>query len=66
MQLWTAKSVYCGFWKGATAVKQKSVGYPDELSHSGDDYSPPRKRFEGYNSDDDVSLRADDDLDCDS
>ena len=47
-------------------MKQKSVGYPDELSHSGDDYSPPRKRFEGYNSDDDVSLRADDDLDCDS
>ena len=36
------------------------------MSCSDDDYSPPRKRFQGYNSDDDVSLYADDDLDCDS
>ena len=38
----------------------------DKLSRSGDDYSLPRKRFQGYNSDDDVSLYVDDDLDCDS
>ena len=47
-------------------AKRKSVNSLDELSQSDDDYSPPRKRFESYNSDEDVSLYVDDDLDCDS
>ena len=47
-------------------AERKSINSLDELSHSDDDYSPPRKRFESYNSDDNVSLYADDDLDCNS
>ena len=46
--------------------KQKSPDSFDELSQSEDNCSPPRKRFEDCNSDDNVSLYADDDLDCDS
>lgn len=46
--------------------KRKSPDSFDQLSQSEDDCSPPRKRFEDCNSDDNVSLYADDDLDCDS
>ena len=46
--------------------KRKSPDSFDELSQSEDDCFPPRKRFEDCNSDDNVSLYADDDLDCDS
>ena len=45
-------------------AKRKSADSFDELSQSEDDCSPPRKRCEDYNSDDNVSLYADDDLDC--
>ena len=53
--------------KSPTA-KRQSVDSLHELSRSDDNYSPPLKRFECYQSDDDVSLYADDDddLDCDS
>ena len=47
-------------------AKRNSADCFDELSQFEDDCSPPRKRFEDYNSDDNVSLHADDDLDCDS
>ena len=46
--------------------KRKSPDSFDELSQSEDDCSPPRKRFEDCNSDDNVSLYTDEDLDCDS
>ena len=46
--------------------KRKSPDSSDELSQSEDDCYPPRKRFEDCNSDDNVGLYADDDLDCDS
>ena len=46
--------------------KRKSPDSFDELSQSEDDCSPPRKRFEDCNWDDNVSLYADDDLDRDS
>ena len=39
--------------------KRKSPDSFDELSQSEDDCSPPRKRFEDCNSDDNVSLYAD-------
>jgi len=51
---------------GKRPPKRKLPDPFDELSQSEDDCSPPRKRFEDCNSDDNVSLYADDDLDCDS
>ena len=51
---------------GKRPPKRKLPDSFDELSQSEDDCSPPRKRFEDCNSDDNVSLYADDDLDCDS
>ena len=47
-------------------AKRKLLDSFDELSQAEDNYSPPRKRYEDCNSDDNVSLYADDDLDCDS
>ena len=47
-------------------AKRKLPDSFDELSQAEDDCSPPRKRYENCNSDDNVSLYADDDLDCDS
>ena len=47
-------------------AKRKLPDSFDELSQSEDDCCPPRKRYEDCNSDDNVSLYADDDLDCDS
>ena len=66
MQFWAAKP--CSLRKFATGetTAKKSPDLFDELSQSKDDCSPPRKRFEDCNWDDNVSLYADDDLDCDS